>query len=134
MGPDQRFIVSGCEDGSLRIWPRDPLGDVKGSLKEIRAQVKDLEANIQDEVSADAMKGFQLKKEYLEQKLPCLKADQERLVRDGYIPALRILNGHTGLASCSAWKDDPVAGCASILSASWDQSVKLFSIDVRELG
>merc|ERR1719277_1350821 len=49
---DQRFAVTGCEDGSLRVWPRDPLAEVRANLKDLRTEVKQIEARLSEDNNA----------------------------------------------------------------------------------
>lgn len=48
VAPDQRFIVTGCEDGSCRVWAKDTLGDARSSVKLMKAQIHELETKLQD--------------------------------------------------------------------------------------
>jgi len=132
---DQRFAVSGCEDGSLRVWPRDPLGDVKSSLRALKMQARDVEDDLQDiDKSVVERQALSRELDALKQTITAQKADEERLFREGYIPALRTLNGHVGLVSGCAWQEDGQEKAANILSSSWDQSVQLFNISLEGLA
>lgn len=129
---DQRFVVTGCEDGSLRIWPKDPLVEVRASLKELKAEVKQIDARLQ-EGSPDEMRALRQRRQELEGRAGPLKASEDKMKREGYISALRMLNGHVGLVSGCAWKEDAGQSCATILSSSWDQTLQLFNIPLAEL-
>merc|ERR1719221_901170 len=133
---DQRFAVTGCEDGSLRVWPRDPLAEVRAQLKDLRTEVKQLEARLSEDndAQADEMKALQKRREEVQGRIPHLKNEEDKLKRDGYVSALRLLNDHVGLVSGCAWKEDPGKSSVTILSSSWDQTVQLFDISSCELA
>jgi len=114
------------------VWPRDPLGDVRSSLREARAGAKQLETLLQDdnhESTADEKRRL----EELKQSAATLKEEEGRLARDGYVSALRSLNAHVGIVSSVSWKEDADKKTAHVLSASWDQSIQLCTIKLDEL-
>lgn len=38
LSPDKRFLVTGCEDGSARVWHRDPHGEFKAARDRVGAK------------------------------------------------------------------------------------------------
>jgi WD40 repeat protein len=135
VSPDQRLTGTGCEDGSLRIWPRDPLGDAKSLLRTLRMQAKDTEDDIHDiDKSVSERQALSRQLDELKASIAGHKANEERLSREGYVPALRTLNGHVALVSGCSWQEDAQQKVANILSSSWDQSVQLFNISLDGLA
>jgi len=74
---DRRYLVSGCEDGSCRVWCRD------------------------------------------------------ELELTGHNTAMLLLSGHVDIVSGCVWQEDRENRRASVLSCSWDQSIKLFTVDLQ---
>lgn len=131
---DLRYVVTGCEDGSCRIWPTDPLGKVRASLKELRAEVMELEPKTQDEtLAAEVRKSHETRRQKLRYEIAEAKEVEDRLMRDGYTSAVKSLTGTTGLISAVAWKEDSSSKSASILAASWDQNVRLYEVSLKDL-
>lgn len=120
-----RFIVSGCEDGSCRIWPRDERADVQASIKGLRTEISELEAK--DRSSQEATTRLLA----LRKSLAEAKVQDDHLKRDGYCSSVRCLTGHVSQVSGVAWREQN--GCVSILSSSWDQSIKLYNLNLHEL-
>mmetsp|Transcript_101741 Transcript_101741/g.328307 ORF Transcript_101741/g.328307 Transcript_101741/m.328307 type:complete len:451 (-) Transcript_101741:5-1357(-) len=118
VSPDLRFIVTGCEDGSCRLWPKDALEDTRASLRDLRAQRQQAGAQ----------------RDKLEAAIAEARRTEEQLAREGYNSAVRTLNGNTGLVSGCAWQEGATAGTASVLASSWDQSIQLFTLNLRELA
>lgn len=118
-----RFIVSGCEDGSCRIWPRDERADVQVTITELQTEISELEGKSSHE---DPTRLLALRKRLAE-----AKAQEDHLKRDGYCSSVRCLTGHVSQVSGVAWREQ--SGCVSILSSSWDQSIQLYNLNLREL-
>lgn len=95
---DGRWVVTGCEDGSCRLWRSDPVAELKAKQKTSETQ-----------------------------------ADLQKLRRDGYSEASLTLSGHSALVSSCAWKLEGNQNSASVLSGSWDQTIKLFTLDLSKL-
>merc|ERR1719193_204886 len=135
VSPDLRHVVSGCEDGSLRVWPKDPLSTVKSSLREIRSEMKQVQSDLEAAAGlATSQQKLAARLEALKQRSAPLKDMEAQMSREGYVPASRTLNGHVGLVSAAAWQEDANQKTAHILSSSWDQSVQLFSVGLADLA
>mmetsp|Transcript_124363 Transcript_124363/g.277859 ORF Transcript_124363/g.277859 Transcript_124363/m.277859 type:complete len:465 (-) Transcript_124363:94-1488(-) len=134
VSPDQRFLVTGCEDGSCRVWPKDPLGASRTALRGLRQQLQQVEQDIQVNAGYPQQQRQDLdrKKAELQQVVAAARADGEQLARDGHTTAVRTLTGHVSLVSACAWQED--GQTASILSSSWDQKIQLFNISLNELA
>jgi len=113
---DTSLIVSGCEDGSCRVWQKDPLTQRQGKL-----------AGLKKELEQAAAPDARRKREEISSE----KASVDSLKNDGYSEAVRGLFGHVAQVSCCAWQEDG-RGSASILSSSWDQTVQLFQVSLKE--
>jgi len=133
VSPDQRFAVSGCEDGSLRIWPKDSLQEVRSALKGLKAEVKQVEDRLNQDLPAEEQRALRSRREEIQGRLPSLRAEEEQLKRAGCIHAVRTLTGHSAQVSACVWKDNASSMGASILSSSWDQTIQLFNIDYNNL-
>eukprot|EP00414_Alexandrium_minutum_P001413 CAMPEP_0113818268 /NCGR_PEP_ID=MMETSP0328-20130328/155_1 /TAXON_ID=39455 /ORGANISM="Alexandrium minutum" /LENGTH=466 /DNA_ID=CAMNT_0000786203 /DNA_START=115 /DNA_END=1515 /DNA_ORIENTATION=+ /assembly_acc=CAM_ASM_000350 len=134
LSPNQRFIVTGCEDGSCRVWPKDVLGDVRQSLGELRAQAEALDAKLQETSVPAEAQGLRRRRSELRQAMAPLRASEEQLAREGHGSAIRTLNGHVALVSGCAWQEDVATNTATVISSSWDQSVQMFKLDLSTLA
>lgn len=134
LSPNQRFIVTGCEDGSCRVWPKDVLGDVRQSLGELRAQAEALDAKLQETSVPAEAQGLRRRRSELRQAMAPLRASEEQLAREGHGSAIRTLNGHVALVSGCAWQEDVATNTAAVISSSWDQSVQMFKLDLSTLA
>jgi len=121
LSPDQKFVVTGCEDGSCRMWAKDPLVNVRARLTELRAQMKEAEVD----------PGLAQKKATVRAAMSAARTAEEQLVRNGYNTAARTLHGHHGIIAGCAWRRDDVDK-ASILTASWDQTTRLYEVDLKD--
>lgn len=122
---DGRFLVSGCEDGSCRVWQQNRLGTLKEGLKAIRAELQHLDAQVQDtSLPPEKRRALESRRQSLRQQLSEDKASAGHLERDGYCQAVKCLTGHVSQVSGCAWQEDG-KGSVSILSSSWDQSIQL---------
>jgi len=131
---DKRFVVTGCEDGSLRIWPKDPLSDIRSSLRGMKMQLKDLDTDMQDfGRPAAERQAFSRKCDETKEIIAAAKKNEEQLSREGYTSAFRTLNGHVAQVSGCAWQEDSQLKAVSIVSSSWDQTLKLFNISLDDL-
>lgn len=129
-----RFILTGCEDGSCRVWRKDPLGEVRTSLKDTRAQLHAAEDQIQDlSLPPEMRRELATKRSTLKASLVAARAQEGQLVREGHNSAVRTLAGHVGLVSSCAWKDNSNGRTATVLSSSWDQTVRLYEVGFEEL-
>jgi WD40 repeat protein len=115
VAPDKRFVVTGCEDGSCRIWRGNELGDVNASRKLVKGQ---LDKRPEDQ-------------ELLRQHR-VLSARSEQIARNGYGSASVTLTGHVSLVSACAWLEENDK--ASVLSCSWDQSINLYEVALKNLA
>mmetsp|Transcript_75178 Transcript_75178/g.195931 ORF Transcript_75178/g.195931 Transcript_75178/m.195931 type:complete len:423 (+) Transcript_75178:2-1270(+) len=66
-------------------------------------------------------------------RAPEAKAGLPRPRRGGHGEASLALVGHSGLVSACAWRGEAGQNTVSVLSGSWDQTVKLFTVDLAKL-
>lgn len=134
LSPDQRFIVTGCEDGSCRLWRKNALEELQTAQQNIAVQLQQIEVDMRDDSKPPALRR-QLRDQHasLQDASANAQREEEQLARRGYGSALLTLNGHVGLVAGCAWQDDSDQHSASILSCSWDQSIQLFKFTLPDL-
>jgi len=131
---DGRWVVSGCEDGSCRIWPSDTRGELKDRNRALREQINQLGPQIEDTSGPpEPRKELETRRQKLRAELSAGNSAEDQLSRDGYCPAAKTLIGHVSQVSGCAWQEDG-QGSVSILSSSWDQSIQLFNISLQDLA
>lgn len=131
---DGRLAVSGCEDGSSRVWRTDARGEARAAIKDARHRLHAAESQAEDEsLSAEARRDHGSRRAELRATLADQRSREEQLARDGHASAVRALTGHVSLVSCVAWKDEADGSSVSVLSSSWDQTVQLFELSAADL-
>lgn len=142
VSPDGYFLVSACEDGSIRVWLADEralIGDVRGA-----AQRKLVSKENEIEKLRERLQSGEIDKSEVQEASAALKDLQAQV--DHYdevwndrcaldcIQARKGLEGHTlGVASI-AWRDAEDGGSiGQVISGAQDQTIRLFEVDTNEL-
>lgn len=129
---DERFIVSGCDDGSCRIWHKDSIEEVKKTLTELRDELQQLKVQLQD--GTDSQKQLSEKRaEALRKEIAGHRESQNEFARKGGCTAVKSLGGHVSQVSGISWQEDG-KGSVDILTSSWDQSCQLFKVSLQEFA
>lgn len=129
---DQRFALTGCEDGSLRIWPKDAVSAAKTATRALRKELVAVQDKLKDGAAGYPAGDLDRRKAELQGRTAEARAVEERLLRGGYTPAVKALTGHVALVSGCAWRED--GNAVSILSSSWDQKVQLYNFNLSDLA
>lgn len=130
MSPDNRFILSGCEDGSCRIWRTNELKEIRAELRRVKEELRqygDPPPAVEEQV---AWRSHRTK---LQSSWEEVRASEQALQKVGHVTALRTLIGHTGQLTGCDWQDS-VGQRASILTSSRDQTVRLYDVNLREIA
>lgn len=122
VSPDRRFAITGGEDGASRLWECHCLDSLQVRQENLERQISQLHAHGRRSDECRALRAASAN----------LKKKQSQLQKDGISPASFTLIGHKGFVSSFSWRDGDDK-FASILSSSWDQTVRHFKIDLNEL-
>eukprot|EP00811_Abedinium_folium_P033790 NODE_6726_length_1644_cov_8.420567.p1 GENE.NODE_6726_length_1644_cov_8.420567~~NODE_6726_length_1644_cov_8.420567.p1 ORF type:complete len:453 (-),score=125.29 NODE_6726_length_1644_cov_8.420567:284-1603(-) len=103
---DMRFAVTGCVDGSSRVWDLNALQTAKAKKPQ-----RSPTASVASATNA------------------------QKMLRDGHSGAALTLIGHLGLVSGVAWREGAAgSSTAHVLSSSWDQTARLYEVDLKSIA
>lgn len=138
------FLVSACDDGSIRVWLADEqtlIADMHGGVqRKLQAKEKELD-KLSQQVSEgevdikDVQKVREVKEELQKSSDHYDKVKSERGAL-GCIQARVGLEGHNLAVACVAWKSkesEEGKPVGQILSGAQDQTIRLFELDLDEL-
>mmetsp|Transcript_51003 Transcript_51003/g.108345 ORF Transcript_51003/g.108345 Transcript_51003/m.108345 type:complete len:485 (+) Transcript_51003:242-1696(+) len=131
VGGEGKTVVTGCEDGSLRVWPSDPLHSIQSQMRSLRMHIKDLDTDANDfgrSAPERAQSTAELKK--TREALAALRREEEQLVRENYVPASCMLNGHLAQVSGCLMRPSASGKGIDVVSSSWDQTLRTFFVDL----
>lgn len=123
----QARAVSACADGSLRVWPLAAAANSEQQrgidLNALDDEIRLIRQQIESTPRSEAVQSTRASTEAddLLERHARLVSARERRVRTDHQEASCLLDGHSSLAACAAWKGDWVA------TAAWDQTVRLFA-------
>lgn len=115
---DKQIFVTGCDDGSCRVWRLDEMSNLKAQRADVLNRLR----------QARTTGSPDLKK--LQEADAQLFKTQEQLQRDGFGPAALTLNGHTGIVSGLSLLEEAKSSL-KVLTSSWDQTVALFEVNIK---
>lgn len=142
LSPDDKFLISSTDDGSIRLWLADEVGIINDSQVETNNKIESKEREVEkmtekmekgdcDPITVKLLQGqlegLRTEKKYL---------DAVRKERDSMscVQARVCLEGHNLSVTNMAWQDcEDSPGNAMILSASQDQTIRVFDIDREAL-
>lgn len=133
VSPDERFLVSGCDDGSCRVWHRDPIEEVRKTLTELRDELQQLKAQLNETLGDSQKQRLEGQATALRKKIAGQRETQSDFERKGGCTAVKTLAGHLSQVSGISWQEDG-KGSVGILSSSWDQSCQLTEVSLNEFA
>lgn len=140
LSPDDKFLVSSTVDGSIRLWLADEIGMINDSQteannkfeakeRELKKQQDKMDVGEADPITIKLLQG-QLNTIKEEQKYcDAVRKEREKI---GCVQARICLEGHTLSVTAMAWNSNGTDS-ASLLSASQDQTCRVFDIDTDAL-
>jgi len=142
LSPDDKFLVSATDDGSLRVWLADELGlleerasDTSRALHRLETDIESMQEKI-GEGEADPSDLKPLVSQFKEKQSDAryLAAVKKERVGMSCIQARVCLEGHKLPAVACAWRTINGEDKARIVSGSQDQTIRLFEVDTKAIG
>eukprot|EP00746_Dinoflagellata_sp_MGD_P078736 gnl/MRDRNA2_/MRDRNA2_31463_c0_seq1.p1 gnl/MRDRNA2_/MRDRNA2_31463_c0~~gnl/MRDRNA2_/MRDRNA2_31463_c0_seq1.p1 ORF type:complete len:582 (+),score=130.65 gnl/MRDRNA2_/MRDRNA2_31463_c0_seq1:84-1748(+) len=141
LSEDKKFLVSATHDGSIRLWLADEVGVINDAQVEannkIEAKERELEKATEKmnsgEEDPERVIGLQAQLKSIKDELTYVNAIRKERDMMSCVQARVCLEGHTLPVIALAWRDRPDSCEATVLSASQDQTIRLFDIDKESL-
>lgn len=148
ISPDEQFIVSGAQSGSIRVWCSDQLGAAEARLIKLELELQALACDRDDKqeqveeggLEPEHFKAAQEKIAECEERYKAMKEACSQLSRNGYSQADIGCEGLKMPVSSLAWRDgcaplSPRAGASAanvrLAVGAQDQAVRIYELDTR---
>mmetsp|Transcript_98445 Transcript_98445/g.175335 ORF Transcript_98445/g.175335 Transcript_98445/m.175335 type:complete len:337 (+) Transcript_98445:533-1543(+) len=141
LSPDKKFMVSGTNSGSVRVWLTDEISMTEEILKEINGRHKTCKKN-QDKMERDLENGdledpselmeVRREGEDIEEELYYYGKVKEERMLIGCSQAKLSLDGSAATVAALAWKDLG-DGKALVAAGAQDTSIRLYEVDTTEI-
>jgi len=139
---DGRFLASGTQSGSARVWLADELGllhergvEARQRQAELEAAFQQMEARYHDDGEGDLedLKDASKKLTAAKDELGFLRQVQSEREIMACTQAVRSLDGPTLPINALAWRD-LTDGTARVACGCQDESIRVFRLDLQALG